>query len=54
MDELSNEYIDVYRKAFPPIKVAGRPLDIWENQPYTMWGMQAEKNDFSYYLFCEF
>lgn len=51
LNDLPEEYLNVYKKVFPPLNIAGRPLDIWENQPYTMWGMQPEKKDSSYCLF---
>lgn len=51
LDELPKEYIDIYKQVFPPLNVAGRPLDIWENQPYTLWGMQPALKDDSYCLF---
>ncbi|MGF1638128.1 MAG: hypothetical protein ACFCUU_13705 [Cyclobacteriaceae bacterium] len=51
LDQLPNEYIDIYKKMFPPIKKAGRPLDLWENDPYTLWGMKAEDADGAYDLF---
>lgn len=51
LNELPKQYIDIYKKVFPPLKVAGRPLDLWENRPYHLWGMQPEKEDDSYCLF---
>lgn len=51
LEELPEKYIDIYKRMFPPLKVAGRPLDLWENQPYTLWGMQPDKDDDSYCLF---
>ena len=27
----------LYQKILPPLPVAGRPLDIWENDPYRLW-----------------
>jgi len=51
LNELPREYINIYKKVFPPLKVAGRPLDLWENRPYHLWGMQPDKGDDSYCLF---
>lgn len=51
LEDLPEEYIDIYKRVFPPLKVAGRPLDLWENQPYTLWGMQPELDDPEYCLF---
>lgn len=51
LDELPAEYINIYKKIFPPLNKAGRPLDIWENQPYTLWGIQPKDTDPTYCLF---
>lgn len=39
IDELPEKYIEMYQRIFPNLPVAGRPLDIWENSPYMLWGM---------------
>jgi hypothetical protein len=33
-DDLPAEYVDVYRRVLPPLPVAGRPLDLWENEEH--------------------
>ena len=38
-DDLPAEYVDLYRRVLPPLPVAGRPLDLLENEPYLLWGM---------------
>jgi len=50
-DDLPSEFVDVYRKVLPPLPVAGRPLDLWENEPYLLWGMDPGVADGAYTLF---
>ena len=38
-DDLGEEHVDAYRRIFPPLDIAGRPLDLWENDPYLLWGV---------------
>lgn len=45
IDELPEEYIRMYQRIFPNLPVAGRPLDIWENDPYLLWGMAPGEVD---------
>lgn len=51
LDDLPAEYLDLYRKVLPPLPVAGRPLDLWENDPYLIWGMDPGSADGPYTLF---
>jgi hypothetical protein len=41
----------MYQRLFPPLPAAGRPLDIWENSPYLLWGMDPGEADGPYVLF---
>jgi hypothetical protein len=50
-DDLPAEYLDLYRRVLPPLPVAGRPLDLWENDPYLLWGMDPGIADCPYTLF---
>jgi len=50
-DDLPAEYVDLYRRVLPPLPVAGRPLDLWENEPYLLWGMDPGAADGAYTLF---
>jgi alpha-galactosidase len=50
-DDLPAEYLDVYKKILPPLPVAGRPLDLLENEPYLLWGMDPGVADGAYTLF---
>jgi alpha-galactosidase len=50
-DDLPAEYLDVYKKILPPLPVAGRPLDLLENEPYLLWGMDPGAADGDYTLF---
>ncbi len=50
-DDLPAEYLDLYQKVLPPLPVAGRPLDVWENDPYLIWGMDPGSADGPYSLF---
>jgi len=50
-DDLPTDYLDLYRRVLPPLPVAGRPLDIWENEPYLLWGMDPGPVDGAYTLF---
>lgn len=51
LDDLPKEYIDIYQRILPPLPVAGRPLDLWENEPYLLWGMSPGEADGDYTLF---
>jgi len=51
IQDLPQECVNIYQRVFPPLNVAGRPLDLWENQPFVLWGMQPEPEDRSYCLF---
>jgi hypothetical protein len=51
IEELPHQYIEMYQKIFPNLPVAGRPLDIWENDPYMLWGMAPGNADGPYELF---
>jgi alpha-galactosidase len=44
-DDLPAEFVELYRKVLPPLPVAGRPLDILENEPYLLWGMDPGAAD---------
>ena len=50
-DDLPAEYLDLYQRVLPPLPVAGRPLDLWENDPYLLWGMDPGNADGPYTLF---
>ena len=51
LETLPKRYINMYQKLFPPLPRAGRPLDIWENDPYLLWGMNPGEKDSDYVLF---
>jgi len=51
LDDLPDEYIKIYQRVLPPLAVPGRPLDLWENQPYMVWGMAPGEADGPYSLF---
>jgi hypothetical protein len=51
IEELPEPYIRMYQRIFPNLPVAGRPLDIWENEPYLLWGMAPGEADGPYQLF---
>ncbi|MDY0166124.1 MAG: alpha-galactosidase [Thermoguttaceae bacterium] len=51
LDELPEPYITMYQRLFPPLPAAGRPLDLWENDPYMLWGMDPGEADGPYTLF---
>ena len=51
LDELPEKYINVYKRVFPPLNIPGRPLDLWENDPYLLWGIVPGEADGSYELF---
>jgi len=44
-DDLPAEFVDLYRKVLPPLPIAGRPLDLWENDPFLLWGMDVGNTD---------
>lgn len=50
-DDLPAEYLELYRRVLPPLPVAGRPLDLWENDPHLLWGMDPGEADGPYTLF---
>ena len=50
-DDLPAEYVELYKRVFPPLPIAGRPLDIWENDPYLIWALDPGKADGPYTLF---
>ena len=51
LDELPERYIAMYQRLFPPLSTVGRPLDLWENSPYLLWGMNPGEADGPYVLF---
>ena len=51
LDELPEQYIRMYQRLFPPLPVIGRPLDLWENDPHLLWGMDPGGADGPYVLF---
>lgn len=51
IEELPEPYVRMYQRVFPNLPVAGRPLDIWENEPYLLWGMAPGEADGPYQLF---
>jgi hypothetical protein len=51
LEELPEKYINMYKHLFPPLPAAGRPLDIWENSPYLLWGINPGEADGPYVLF---
>ena len=51
LDDLPPEYLRLYQRVLPPLPVAGRPLDLWENDPYLIWGMDPGIADVPYTLF---
>ncbi len=42
LEDLAPEDLATYQRVFPPVGVAGRPLDLWENQPYLLWGLKPD------------
>lgn len=44
-DDLPREYLEVYKRILPPLAKAGRPLDIFENDPFMIWGMDGGAPD---------
>ncbi|MEW6073820.1 MAG: alpha-galactosidase [Planctomycetota bacterium] len=38
-DDLGPEQVAAYQRIFPPLDIAGRPLDLWENDPHLLWGV---------------
>ena len=51
LDDLPPEYLQLYQRVLPPLPVAGRPLDLWENDPHLIWGMDPGIADGPYTLF---
>jgi hypothetical protein len=52
--ELPPRQMSLYNRAFPPLNISGRPLDIWENKPFYLWGMSPADADGPYQLFGAF
>jgi hypothetical protein len=52
--ELPPSQMSLYNRAFPPLNISGRPLDIWENKPFYLWGMSPTDADGPYQLFGAF
>jgi hypothetical protein len=52
--ELPPQQKSLYDRAFPPLNISGRPLDIWENKPFYLWGMSPADADGPYQLFGAF
>jgi len=50
LDDLPNEYMEVYKRILPPLSRPGRPLDIFENDPFLIWGMDGGQADGPYTL----
>ena len=50
-DDLPAEYIELYKRIFPPLPLQGRPVDIWENEPYLIWALDPGNADGPYTLF---
>jgi len=44
-DDLAPEYLEVYKRVLPPLAKPGRPLDIFENSPFMIWGMDGGEAD---------
>jgi hypothetical protein len=44
-DDLPPEYLEVYKRILPPLAKPGRPLDIFENDPFMIWGMAGGEPD---------
>ena len=51
LGELSEEGRNLYHRIFPPLNAPGRPLDMWENEPFLLWGMAPGEADGPYELF---
>jgi hypothetical protein len=45
LDDLPPEHMEVYKRILPPLAKAGRPLDIFENDPFLIWGMDGGEAD---------
>jgi len=45
LDDLPPEYLEVYKRVLPPLAKPGRPLDIFENDPFMIWGMDGGEPD---------
>ena len=50
-DDLPEQYMELYKRVLPPLPKAGRPLDLWENDPFLVWGMDPGIADGAYTLF---
>jgi hypothetical protein len=50
-DDLPAEFVELYRRVLPPLPVAGRPLDLLENEPFLLWGMDPGPADGVYTIF---
>lgn len=42
LDDMAPDNLATYKRVFPPVDVAGRPLDLWENSPYLLWGLRPD------------
>jgi len=45
LDDLPAEDLKTYQRILPPLPRPGRPLDIFENDPFHVWGMDAAQAD---------
>ena len=45
LDDLPAEDMDTYMRILPPLSRPGRPLDIFENDPFMLWGMDGGETD---------
>jgi hypothetical protein len=45
LDDLPAEDMDTYLRILPPLSRPGRPLDIFENDPFMLWGMDGGEPD---------
>lgn len=52
--ELPEKQKSLYHRMFPPLNIAGRPLDLWENKPFYLWGLSPADADGAYQLFGTF
>jgi Melibiase len=50
-DDLPEQYLELYKKVLPPLPKAGHPLDLWENDPFLVWGMDPGIADGAYTIF---
>lgn len=52
--ELPPRQMSLYQRMFPPLNISGRPLDLWENKPFYLWGLPPADADGPYELFGAF